>query len=78
MAMKIKIIKNKYDDARRACEKWLAGSLWGNPIYFSDQNFHVYGNWRRDWSCIWVRFLRDTIEVVRLIKQEIDNVQKGN
>ena len=64
--MKIRTIRNRYGDANAACDAWLAGSLWGNPIRLGPQKLHVYGAWRRRlWKMVSVEFTRERITVVR-------------
>jgi hypothetical protein len=63
--MQVKTIPNRHGTAETACKRWLAGSLWGNPISLGPGSIHVYGAWRRTWRPVWVQFLNDRIIVVR-------------
>lgn len=59
---------NRHASARSAMEKWLAGSLWGNPIQVGPDRFHVYGLWLRDWSVVYVEFNAQSIIVTRPLR----------
>lgn len=60
-------VPNVHGSARAACEAWLAGSLWGNPIRVGPDRFHVYGCHLPDWSRVNVEFGPDHILVARSI-----------
>lgn len=62
---RIRTVPNRHGSADAACERWLAGSLWGNPIHLGADNIHVYGLWRRTWRPVWVQFMPGRIVVVR-------------
>ena len=62
--MRTRVIRNKHGSARAALDKWLAGSLWGNPIQMGPDRFHVYGAWRRRWKIANVEFATDRIVIV--------------
>jgi len=65
IGFKIRQVANHYSRAQAACEAWLSGSLWGNPIIFSPGNIHVYGVWMRDWSQCFVQFMDKRIVIVK-------------
>ena len=62
----IRNVRNVHGDARTACEAWLAGSLWGNPIPIGS-HIHVYGIWKRTWEKVDVDFGPETIAVYKHI-----------
>lgn len=63
-AHRVHAITNTYTSPQAACEAWMRGSLWGNPIYLKGQ-VQVYGCWLRNWSQVYVWFRRDVIVVVK-------------
>jgi len=58
-------LRNVHGSGRKACDAWLAGSLCGSPIQVGPDRFHVYGNWKRDWSMVAVEFGTDHIGVIK-------------
>jgi hypothetical protein len=62
---KQKAVPNQYASAREAAKAWCDGQLWGNPIVLSENNVHVYGCYRRNWTRVMVWFRKDYIVVVK-------------
>lgn len=58
-------VENRYGSAEDACNAWLDGSLWGNPIRYSESNIHVHGCHQPDFSRVMVRFTDGFIQVVK-------------
>lgn len=80
--MKVRIVQNKHASAKEALDKWLAGSLWGNPIELGAEKFHVYGCTRshgrlqnRKWRTVAVEFTKNQI-VVMPVGRESDVTAK--
>ena len=63
-AHRVHTLPNTYASPEAACQAWMNGSLWGNPIYLAGQ-VQVYGCWLRNWSRVYVQFTRKRIIVVR-------------
>ena len=59
----IRRVKNRHGSALAACNKWLAGSLWGIPIQLGPNKYHVYGCWRYR-RLVSVEFKADCIWIV--------------
>jgi len=66
---KIKSYINPYRSAEIACEKWLNGQLWGNPIVLQQGSYyrkiHVYGIYLLNWSKVIIEFTDTSIKVVK-------------
>ena len=60
-----RIIPNKHGSAEAACNVWLSGSLFGQPIRLSDQKIDVDGYYRRNHMPILVQFRERHITVMR-------------
>lgn len=69
---KTRIIKNRHSSGFAALDKWMEGSLWGNPISMGPDKYHVYGATRphgklkhRPWRTVNIEFSKDRIVVMR-------------
>jgi len=60
---RVKAYSNPYPSPEAACDAWMKGTLWGNPIRLEGQ-IHVYGLWMRNWSKVYVQFTRYAITIV--------------
>lgn len=65
MTCRTRTVRNRHGSARVACERWLARSLWGDPIWLGAGKCHVYGAWSRRWVTVMVEFGDRTITVMR-------------
>ena len=59
---------NPHGSGRAALDKWLAGSLWGQPMQMGPDTFHVYGCHRgaSAWRLCQVAFSPERIIVMIL------------
>jgi hypothetical protein len=70
-------VPNVFHNAQAACQQWLSGSLWGNPIKLSHQNIHIYGIWKRRWQQVFIQFTQEHIVIVRPPNQRIQPTEYG-
>lgn len=67
---RVRVMRNRHGSASVACDKWMAGTLWGNRIQLGPSKFHVYGAWKRRWVPVSVEFQDRQITVVRTKARE--------
>jgi hypothetical protein len=68
--VKARTVPNIHGSAEAACDVWLKGAVWGNPIHLSPSKIQIYGVYRRDWSILKIEFTNDKITVISVKEQK--------